>query len=134
VAVVENMASYAAAPSLRPNDPEAWAALTLDFQGVLALADHELDAALDELEDAHRDGDAPATAKSGQRGDDVGRKRATLLALVARERALACKGEDVQVFGKGHRQRLSNMWGIENTIQLPLDADAAKVTRGGGGG
>jgi hypothetical protein len=25
-----------------------------------------------------------------------------------------------RIFGKGHRQRLSDMWGITNTVSLPL--------------
>lgn len=130
------MASFAVAPSLRPNDSAAWEALTLDFEGVLALADSELDAALEkhneELDSdaANQDTDAAASLKSqkdGKGGADAGTKRAQLLAQVAKARALASKSEEVLVFGKGHRERLSNMWGIENTVQLPLDTDAAKV-------
>lgn len=30
------------------------------------------------------------------------------------------------IFGKGHRGRLADMWGIENTIQMPLDEGLAR--------
>ena len=50
-----------------------------------------------------------------------------MLTLVAKERALAATGESVLLFGKGHKERLSNMWGIENAIQMPLAAETAKV-------
>jgi hypothetical protein len=58
---------------------------------------------------------------------DATSKRAALLTLVAKERALAATGESVLLFGKGHKERLSNMWGIENAIQMPLAAETAKV-------
>ena len=47
------MASYESPPALRPNDAASWSALELDFEGVLALHDDELDEALEELEEAH---------------------------------------------------------------------------------
>jgi len=47
------MASYESKPSLRPDDASSWSALELDFEGVLALHDDELDEALEELEEAH---------------------------------------------------------------------------------
>ena len=53
-------------------------------------------------------------------------KRAKLLVAAAQGRAEAGGQKLHQVFGKGHRQRLSEMWGIEATFCVPLDESAAR--------
>mmetsp|Transcript_17945 Transcript_17945/g.41063 ORF Transcript_17945/g.41063 Transcript_17945/m.41063 type:complete len:376 (+) Transcript_17945:49-1176(+) len=139
VAVVENMASYSTGPALRLDDGEEgnWNKLEVDFRGVLSLADEELDGAIAELAAAHAHAfslPSPSEvdeASQIEEASDVTSKRARLLAMVSRERAAACGPKEHLLFGKGHRQRLSEMWGIQNTIRLPLYESAAKFGDGG---
>lgn len=49
--------------------------------------------------------------------------RASVIAAKFKKRASAKQRQ--YIFGKGHQGRLADMWGITNTIQMPLVADVA---------
>lgn len=107
VAVVENMAYY---------DAVDGAALEVgledDIEEVLNLDDAQL------CEAAVKEGIvSPASSP------DQGHMRSGLIAHMMKKRASAKQRQ--YIFGKGHQARLADMWGITNTIQMPLVADVA---------
>ena len=83
-------------------------------------------------------GDKAARAAVAMIQDQVSRIRRTdsynvsgdiqHLTLLARELAAqvrAATPKRNRLFGPGHKQRLSEMWGIDNTLSLPLDPTLA---------
>eukprot|EP00954_Amorphochlora_amoebiformis_P003460 267611-Amorphochlora_amoeboformis.AAC.1 len=45
------------------------------------------------------------------------------LSTSAKSELLTLVGTPREIFGPGHRQRLSDMWGIENTYAMPMEPD-----------
>ncbi|CAM9209901.1 unnamed protein product, partial [Sphacelaria rigidula] len=105
VAVVENMAYYNAV-----NEAELQDGLQESIAEVLRLENDELSAA------ASREGLDLLPR------DEVN-FRAAVIASMVKRRAEAKTPQFI--FGKGHRGRLADMWGITNTVQLPLVEEVA---------
>eukprot|EP00903_Cladosiphon_okamuranus_P019528 g17959.t1 len=105
VAVVENMAYYDAV------DGEVLASgLEESVEELLKLDTAELSAA------AAREGlDSPPSDETAL--------RAVMIAGMMKKRASAKQRQ--YIFGKGHQDRLADMWGITNTIRMPLVAEVA---------
>ena len=73
--------------------------------------------------------DLPAALQESEANELVqtdAAKRAKLLVAAAQDRAEAGGAKEHRIFGAGHRQRLSDMWGIDATFSVPLDASAAR--------
>ncbi|CAN0491914.1 unnamed protein product [Ectocarpus sp. 12 AP-2014] len=105
VAVVENMAYYDVV------DQTAFkTGLESNIEDLLTLDGDELSAA------AAREGLASPP-------QDETALRAAVIAEVMKKRASTKQRE--YIFGKGHQMRLADMWGITNTIRMPLVADVA---------
>lgn len=106
IAVVENMAYYEVDRSPAANlDQEK---LQADIKAKLSSAGIELNG----------DGKADKLAKE-------------LVEVVLESSKTEAKTEKVQIFGTGHRERLSKQWGIEHTFSVPLlDTIAAKGDQG----
>lgn len=104
VAVVENMAYYDTV-----DGSELENGLQDSVDGLLRLSSDELCSA------ARREGiSIPA---------DETALRATLITQMMKARAGTKQRQ--YIFGKGHQGRLADMWGITNTVQVPLVADVA---------
>lgn len=80
------------------------------IEEVLKLGADELSAA------AHREGLAPSS-------QDETSLRAAVIADMIKKRASVKQRQ--YIFGKGHQGRLADMWGITNTVRMPLVADVA---------
>eukprot|EP00752_Nemacystus_decipiens_P018282 g16402.t1 len=105
VAVVENMAYYDATDGAALE-----AGLEDSVEELLKLDGVELSAA------AAREGLASPP-------QDETALRAAVIAEMVKKRA--SKKQRQHIFGKGHQDRLADMWGITNTIRMPLVADVA---------
>lgn len=99
VAVVENMAYYNAIDGVELQNE-----LQERVVEVLRLGSDELSAV------ARRDG--------LNLSQDEEAMRATVIASIVTKRAETKRPQFI--FGKGHRGRLADMWGITNTVQMPL--------------
>lgn len=106
VAVVENMAYYDAVDA-----GGIEAGLQDCVEEVLRSGSETLSAA------ARREG---LTSSPSQ---DETAVRAALIAALVKKRAGTTRRQ--HIFGAGHRGRLADMWGITNTVQMPLVADVA---------
>lgn len=106
IAVVENMAYYDSVDSSELVD-----GLERGIDDILRL---EVD-------------DIPAMARE-EGLDEVPRDETALrAALVAKlVSSKAAERQRRYIFGKGHRQRLADMWGITNTVQMPLEEQLAR--------
>lgn len=105
VAVVENMAYYDTV-----DGAELGNGLQDSVDGLLRLSSDELRAA------ARREDIATPP-------DDETALRAALITKMMKARAETKQRQ--YIFGKGHQGRLADMWGITNTVQIPLVADVA---------
>lgn len=104
IAVVENMAYYNAV------DMSKLDRLQQSVEDILRLEGDAMSAV------AHREG---LRVSSG----DETELRAAVIANMVKTRAETKKRQ--YIFGKGHRGRLADMWGITNTVQMPLVEDVA---------
>lgn len=105
VAVVENMAYYNAV-----NGSQLENGLQENIDEVLRLGNAELCAV------ARQEG-----LKLSPKDETA--LRAAVIASIVKKRSE--KKEPHYIFGKGHQGRLADMWGITNTVQMPLVADLA---------
>ena len=105
IAVVENMAYYDAVDETTLED-----GLEGSIEELLKLDGTELSAA------AVREGLASMP-------QDEQALRAALIAKMMKTRTSTKQRQ--YIFGRGHQSRLADMWGITNTIQMPLVADVA---------
>lgn len=105
VAVVENMAYYNAV-----NEAELQDGLQESVAEVLRLGNDELSAAASQegLDLLPQDG--------------VNLQAAVITSMIKRRAEIKTPHF---IFGKGHRGRLADMWGITNTVQLPLVGEVA---------
>lgn len=94
IAVVENMAYYESDPSKAISNADELE------QDVRAMLEEK----------------GIVTADGGSGGDDSGGIAEELVRLVLNN----AKTEPVRIFGPGHKERLSNQWGIEHTYSMPL--------------
>ena len=127
MAVVENMAYLASPPSISVRE-----------DGVTAVDDVEdekwetVEGAIQRIVESSTD---DVTAELKSRGLSTEGDEAELRArcsVAAMKEVVAAQGESKNMlFGRGHSQRLSDMWGIENTLSLPLDAHVAAHGDGG---
>ena len=132
IAVVENMAFFDIEPSLKLNSDETlWRNLEFDFELICMLQNHEIEKSIlrmkkNDERSKRREHDIGSTnMESNEMIQTVNAKRAKVLVNTLRKRVAAADTTRHAIFGTGHRQRLSDMWGIENTFSVPLDKSAA---------
>lgn len=132
VAVVENMAytDTAALDDTRHSsseEAEAWAELRKDVKDILAKGEvsRRRRSSAATVEDqvqllfGSRDS-LPSPGGGVSQGED--KVEAVLSAVRA---GLNKRRNPRRIFGKGHRQRLADMWGISNTASLPLTEEVS---------
>ncbi|CAM9430579.1 unnamed protein product [Choristocarpus tenellus] len=112
VAVVENMAYYNAV-----GQAGLTGCLNDTVKSIMQLSTEELHAA------AETEG-VNVNAREGVERNDPDLRTELLLQSV--HRVVENAKTKQYIFGKGHQQRLADMWGITNTVQMPLFEDLAE--------